>query len=172
MVSIPLTEVLDRTIIPPYRLPRRALGERWKLRLPPEFLESVVFLCAGREKKPGGTAFFASVPDEINPKVEWVYLVTARHNLEEIPGQDIFVRLSTLDGSTFEHESTRKDDWFKHNCADVAAIPFSQEGYGFKSLPLYMFINKDYEYIPHQFGHNYERGFINRYGKLAVPVEL
>lgn len=143
------------------------------MRLPPEFLEAVAFLCTeGPEKRPGGTAFFVSLRDDITRNIEWMYLVSARHNLEEMPGQDVFVRLSTADGAGFQHQRTRKDDWFKHDDADVAVIPFPYKGWRFRSFPLYMFINKNYEYVPHEFGQNYERAFLKRYGRVAVPIEL
>src|SRR5271170_1415767 len=90
------------TLIPPYRLPRRALGERWKLRIQPLFWECVAFLCERKGNdatRPGGTAFFVELDDDTGRRGSpWTYLVTALHNLEESKGRTIYVRVNTLPG--------------------------------------------------------------------------
>ncbi|MGC1679418.1 MAG: hypothetical protein WA740_17935 [Candidatus Binataceae bacterium] len=144
------------------------------MRLPQEYLDCVVFICSpGERKRPDGTAFFVSVPDEVEPHIEWIYLVTANHSLDEISGQRVVVRVTATQGGHLEHLSTRKDDWFRHDLADVAVLPIpNPEVYKFRSLPLFMFIDRDYHWIPHQIGANYERSIKHRYNSLAVPVEL
>lgn len=113
------------------------------------------------------------MPYEIEGDKEWIYLVTARHCIEEIPGQNVVVRATAAQGGELKYLKTKKDDWFRHDDADVAVLLIADsEAYKFRSLPLRMFIDKDHNYIPHKLGSNYERSFKNKYGKLAVPVEL
>src|ERR1019366_9679178 len=72
--------LLKSAIIPPYRLPRKALGERWSMEIQPMFMECVAFLCAEHKGRAGGTAFFVEVEEG---RKSWTYLVTALHNLHE-----------------------------------------------------------------------------------------
>jgi len=59
------------------------------MRVPDEIRDCVVFLCVqvGQEGaqrfRYGGTAFFVSTPSETRPDAAYVYLVTARHNIEK-----------------------------------------------------------------------------------------
>jgi hypothetical protein len=135
-------------IIPPYRWPRKALGERVRcpVEIEPLFMECVAFLCEERKGKPGGTAFFVEVEEHGRA---WTYIVTASHNLDEIYGQDVFVRVNTHPGKSdegFDDIPTRKSDWIKHDTADVATIisPIDRSKFLLQRLPMDLFINRNY----------------------------
>ena len=87
------------------------------MKITPELMDTVAFLCARNEageNVPGGTAFFVELPDETNPARMWTYLITAQHCLDEIEGLDVHVRINTLqnvDASKgYEDTPTKKDD--------------------------------------------------------------
>jgi hypothetical protein len=139
------------TLIPPYRLPRRALGEGWKLQIRPEFIECVAFICD--HGRPGGTAFFVEVDDDTGKRGSpWTYLVTSAHSFDFIKGEEISARISThpeINATRgFEDIPTRKGDWFIHDKADVAAIisPADPERHKIQRLPVDTFINRDYRF--------------------------
>src|SRR5690242_20542445 len=62
---------------------------RQDMGLPAELLKSVCFLCVKRAHRGtqgfqyAGTAFFVSVPSDVQPSVSYIYLVTARENVKE-----------------------------------------------------------------------------------------
>src|SRR5437899_12628364 len=70
--------------------------------VPVELLKCVCFLCVKRPHRGpegfqyGGTAFFVSVPSGVDPSVSYIYLVTARDNVEEAQeaGNDLYIRLN------------------------------------------------------------------------------
>ncbi len=141
------------TLIPPYRLPRRALGDRWKMKIMPQFIDCVAFICArGSTDKnsPGGTAFFMEVEDESDPSQKWTYLVTTLHSLDEIRGRDVYVRVNTLPVVNsrvgFKDLLTRKDDWVPHWSADVAAILMTQDltSFSCQRIPIELCVRADY----------------------------
>lgn len=138
---------MESAILPPYRWPRRGLGERWAMRIPPLFADCVAFLCEQKKGVPGGTAFFVELEE---PDYSWTYLVTALHCLDEIEGQDVYVRVNTLPTSSpgFEDISTRKDDWLRHDQADVAAIisPIDQTRFPFQQIPMDLSIDAQYRF--------------------------
>ena len=118
-------------LIPPYKLPRRALGERWEMRVTPELVDTVAFVCIRDHSGiniPSATAFFVEVPDESDPKRKWTYLITAQHCLDEIAGRDVVIRINTVPSiaaaTGYEDIRTRKDDWSRHSNADLR--PFSR----------------------------------------------
>lgn len=130
-------------LIPPYRLPRRALGERWTVRIPPAFAQCTAFLTEERKGRPSGTAFFAEL--EQSDRV-WTYLVTARHCLEESASRELYVRVNTQTG--FDDLPTSKDDWFMHDSADVAVLPspVDRKRYPIMEIPLDLAIDKQYRF--------------------------
>lgn len=135
-------------MLPPYRLPRRALGERWKVEINPLLQDCVAFLCEDidGERIPGGTAFFVELEDKANAARTWYYLVTALHELQRIQGSTVFVRLNLLSGGGFEDIPTSKDDWFHHDTADVALIPSpASNKHSIQKVPVDLIINKDYK---------------------------
>ena len=142
-------EVIEHASLPPYRLPRRGLGERWTVRIPPHFSDCVAFLCAQRKGRAGGTAFFIELDEG---RDTWTYLITAQHSLEEGLGRDIHVRVNTHPsiGSDlgFEDIQTRKEDWFQHNSADVAAIisPIDSQRHAIQKIPADLFIDNRYRF--------------------------
>jgi hypothetical protein len=139
-------------LIPPCRLPKRALGERWTLDINPRLLDCVVFLCEERkgQRVPGGTAFFIELDDDTgNPSMKWNYLVTALHELESIKGRTVYVRVNLLpdeQSKGFDDIPTSKDDWFKHDSADVAIIASPTDSrHAIQGVPTDLFIAKDYK---------------------------
>ena len=114
------------------------------MEIQPMFMECVAFLCAEHKGRAGGTAFFVEVEEG---RKSWTYLVTALHNLHEVQGQEIFVRVNTHPGVSdlgFDDVLTRKDDWFKHDKADVATIlsPIDRSKFALQQIPLDLFIDK------------------------------
>jgi len=141
-------------LIPPYKLPRRALGERWEMRVTPELVDTVAFVCIRDHSGiniPSATAFFVEVPDESDPKRKWTYLITAQHCLDEIAGRDVVIRINTVPSiaaaTGYEDIRTRKDDWSRHSNADVAAIlaPTDPQRHAIQQIPLELFVSKDYK---------------------------
>ena len=119
------------------------------MRIPPYFSDCAAFLCDKNKGRPGGTAFFVELEDAART---WVYLVTARHSIEEIPGRDIYVRVNTFPDKKGQVETldihTDKDDWLKHDNADVATImsPIDRRGYDIQQVPLDLLIDRRYRF--------------------------
>jgi hypothetical protein len=144
------------------------------VRINKEFVETVAFLCEaklvhGRTiHKPGGTAFFVRVPDEGNSGHEWTYIVTARHNLSEIVGQDIYVRVNHASDESklgYKDFRTSKADWFQHDSADVAAALFIADDevmLSLRSIPL----------VPTTEGYGRIANYLNQRYPKGVPVSL
>jgi hypothetical protein len=126
-----------------YRDPRRryALGERPLVRMPADKLRSVVFLV--QDDVPQATGFLVGVRDgrRITP-----YVVTARHCVEETQRRNFHIR--TNQGDAYDDIPTHADDWFEHDSADVAAIPFvgTAGHYDLTGEDLQNFIPKDRKY--------------------------
>jgi Trypsin-like peptidase domain len=104
--------------------PRRyAIGERRRLRLPSDRFRTVVFLVDdGVPRIPRATGFFVGTTED---GVICPYVVTARHCVEETEGREFFIRINS--GDQYEDLSTRADDWFLHDSADVALAYFAPE---------------------------------------------
>jgi hypothetical protein len=98
--------------------------------IPEDFLRTVVFLCTDKVTPSGShipkaTGFFVRTKDS----PIWLnYVVTARHCIEKArsTSSKLYVRMNCCDGK-FEEFPTEVDDWFIHDRADVAAIPFVPE---------------------------------------------
>jgi hypothetical protein len=104
------------------------------MRLPDEFLRSVVFLGQrevehGKEKLHlGGTAFVVGVPTREPPVDYHLYLVTARHSIFELEGMDYLVRANTKEGCFKEIPISGNEKWWFHpteeTSVDVAVLPW------------------------------------------------
>lgn len=92
------------------------------VRVPEDYLKSVVFLCVDKPRAggikgrvPEATGFFVRFAEKD-------YLVTARHFVEETYDyHDLYIRFNKKDGE-FVEVPTKRDDWLLHDAADVAAI--------------------------------------------------
>lgn len=122
-------------------------------------LKSVAFIFEERlvdgakRKVPIGTAFFVEIIE--SPDLSWYYLVAARHVIEDPESEVLHVRVNKKeDVGGITEWATAKSDWFIHEDADVAAIPFdpherAKEGFDIIAWPLDRFVGADYRlYMP------------------------
>jgi hypothetical protein len=89
-----------------------------------EYMRSVVFLCVENRagiRRPIATAFRISLQDSEIPSMHWPYFVTARHCVENVPTNEIWVRINTKTRGFLDFR-TRPDDWLIHESADVAIL--------------------------------------------------
>lgn len=111
------------------------------MRLPEAFLRCVVFICedegggeSGSEsvrKVPVATGFKIAVP--ATGDLHFIYVVTARHVIEDSKAATLYIRINTMTGG-FEHIPTQRFDWITSADADVAVI--RMEGSAFARLSL------------------------------------
>jgi hypothetical protein len=157
------------------------------MRIPPFFLETISFVCEQSSAKgydarniAGGTAFFVSVPNDSDSGASWIYVVTARHCIEELPASSVYLRVPTVTGASkfgYIDLRTNKDDWFRHDSADVAIIPFiinAAINYRFKAIPLSAFISSDYQFIPPSgtFGPRFQFHQGTYTSSTSLPIEV
>lgn len=178
---------LDIGIIPPYRWPKKACGEGdFVFPLPPQFLRCVAFICEPElgsnglvENVPKGTTFFVRWPDEANPSQKWSYVVTARHCIEEPASHELFLRVNThtpdaVTGLSYKDIATKKDDWYKHDAADVATVIFTDddENVDFAMFPSELFINENYAFVPNVqiYGKDFTDFFLGKW--QSIPMQL
>jgi hypothetical protein len=118
----------------------RRLGniERWywgdpqaaDMRIPDNWKDSVCFLCTKQSTGAyhyGATAFFVSVPGEQDPSFEFIYIVTAKHCIENARQalSRLSLRLNRGDKAVFvEERSCLQDTWIFSDTADVALARF------------------------------------------------
>src|SRR5208283_4282492 len=156
------------------------------MRVEPEWRDSVAFICErqGSRNVACGTAYFTRVPDELDSKIQWTYLVTARHCIEDsrkTSNGDIFVRVPVV-GPKFvkgyEDLPSHADDWFRHKAehADVAVIPFATEevpSLRINRMPP-VFISKEFEFVPSLENHGAKATalFKEQVRPGAMPVEV
>jgi hypothetical protein len=89
------------------------------MRIPADKLKSVVFLV--QDGVPRATGFLTYVADTSeDPPVGFIYVVTARHCIEETKRRPFFVRINVED--RYDDIPTHADDWFVHEDADVAVL--------------------------------------------------
>jgi hypothetical protein len=105
--------------------------ERWilpqgetEMLVPENVLKSVFFLGVEHEGrvKYGGTGFFVSIDSERHPDRRYVYLVTAKHNIEKaqrLPGT-LKLRINTRDGAARLFDAS--GEWL-YSGGDVAVQP-------------------------------------------------
>lgn len=123
------------------------------MRVTDQILDCVVFLCAASRKQGGsgfvygGTGFFVSRPSETFPdKMKYVYLITAKHNVERAKKYgDLYLRINRHGGTGVQHIGIR-DEWLYHEneAVDVAVLPLapSVEEFAYKNIPASMFATK------------------------------
>jgi hypothetical protein len=82
--------------------------------------------------------------------MHWPYFVTARHCIENVPSDEIFVRINKKTQGFFDFK-TRRDDWLIHESADVAILlatlsqdVFAQLDIG--AIPIEYFVTNQYRY--------------------------
>ena len=113
------------------------------MRIPEVLLNCVGFLCVkvsseGSEYfKYGGTAFFISVQSETNEKMCHLYLVTARHCVEQAKRQgNLYLRLNTKSGEARIFLVTAEWQYPENEASDVAVLAWapSTDLFEFKRL--------------------------------------
>ena len=94
-----------------------------------------------------GSAFLISIPTK-DPQLEgnFVYLVTAKHVIDGVEGDDIWIRGNTEDGKS-DFFRTRRSQWWKHPTdatVDVAVLPSTPPSkMVYKHVPLDMFLTEE-----------------------------
>jgi hypothetical protein len=98
-----------------------------------KYRECVCFLCtedvdneSTSRKTAHGTAFFVKVP--VDQDSNKIYLVTARHNVEESrnEGKTLYAKLNIKSGGV-EYVPIPEGSWTSHGTTDVALVPFQLE---------------------------------------------
>jgi hypothetical protein len=123
--------ILDARLFntPKWYVGRLGREKRIDMRIGPEITKSVVFL--GRRTNNGGlylggTAFVVRVP---HGKGNYDYLVTARHNIIALRGEQMIVRVNTTDGRFKTIDMGVDPKWWCHpseeRSVDVSVVPFS-----------------------------------------------
>ncbi len=137
-----------------YRPPRLPVGkgQHFLIRLGDELLNTVVFLSIEEEISPGvrarvprASAFLVMVDEG---QTTHIYVVTARHCIEETAGRPFFIRANFA--GTTDDRPTSINDWFCHDHADVAVSPFVPSGVGHSvtAWKVEQFIAADYTADP------------------------
>ncbi|HVC39562.1 MAG TPA: hypothetical protein VNH20_06275, partial [Candidatus Dormibacteraeota bacterium] len=75
------------------------------------------------------------------------YVVTARHCVEGVAGREFHIRVNVQD--RYDDIPTSPDDWFKHDAADVAVIPWAggpSPHYDLQAEVPLNFISADYDF--------------------------
>lgn len=121
------------------------------MRIQQHALDSVAFLCAKTSTGQfhfGGTAFFVSLASVTFPELRFIYLVTARHNLEKASrtGQ-LYVSMNIRGGGAGYLEVG--GEWFfpESESSDVAVIPFLPDPNYFDYRPIPLSIALTQEHI-------------------------
>jgi hypothetical protein len=157
-----------------------AIGEERDVRTPDWALDCVVFLCTDAADdegnvypRPYASGFFVFVPYENDPSQLKLYVVTARHVIEEPAAETIYVRVSTKYRGERGHHSipTKRSDWSSSDKADVAALPIV---FPRSSGPITMpgptvglhFVDSDHRFR----GYPLPQEFVQRSGGLTVGV--
>jgi hypothetical protein len=122
------------------------------VRVGDDYLNTVVFLCIEEQMDDGvfrpvpkATAFFVLVPER---GAHYFYVVTARHCIEEAGRDPIFIRVNRADEG-YEDIPSNRTDWYIHDAADVAAIPFAPHDLtSLKTsfVPLFQFVDADHRF--------------------------
>jgi len=119
-------------------------------------LKAVAFILEERlvdgtkRKVPVGTAFFVEIVE--TPDLSWYYLVTARHIVEDPASEVLYVRVNRKeDIGGFTEWTAKRQEWFIHQDADVAAIPFdpwtqAEAGFDIIAWPTDRFVGADYRW--------------------------
>ncbi len=122
----------------PYRPKRKAVGE---LVMPSveDYATIVVFLSVDvdrdgiRRRVPSATGFLVNMP-LVDERAAVIYVVTAAHCVEEASSSGkLYVRINRKSGGFVEYP-TNPSDWYRHDSADVAIIPFAPNRSEFPDL--------------------------------------
>src|SRR5580704_7365332 len=98
----------------------------------------------GLHKKECATGFFVAVP--IDSQNGTVYLVTARHVLEESRALGaLFAKINLVSGGV-QYVPLPQESWSSHDSTDVALIRFSKVKDG-RYLPLLLSVLADDDYL-------------------------
>jgi hypothetical protein len=119
------------------------------MRIRDELLECVVFLGIPKVTKGhfkvGGTAFFVSLSSALTPDLIFVYLVTARHCVEEAAktGDNLWIRINEKAGGSMWMEVNLEWHVPDDPAIDVALLPFmpDQAIFRYRVLPESLFVN-------------------------------
>lgn len=154
-------------MIPLYRPPRRAFGERpYVAPVDETMFRAVVYLCEAREiaeatqSVPVGTGFIVAVDQE---GVTLGQIVTARHVIENTSA--VSVRLNTDAGT--RDIPTEREDWYVSETADVAALPL----FGPKSPLLRHRVQWSQAYVAIGFGLFVDADYVYRGPALLGAVQ-
>jgi hypothetical protein len=113
--------------------------ERWILgdpgeammRIPDEVKQCMCFLCveqtqAGVQRlRYGGTAFFVSLPSADMPDTQHIYMVTAKHCIEQANQEgDLYLRVNTKAGGARLIQVTSEWYYPEDEAIDIAVLPF------------------------------------------------
>lgn len=128
------------------------------MRVPDEVKDSVFYICAKRTQGVNevyslmGTGFFVAVPVDGRPDLNFVYLVTAKHVIEDTKKNSIdgyiHLRLNTRDeGYEFVHVNS--DMWVTHATdesidASVLMVAPDRDKYSYKAIPLFMSLTHEH----------------------------
>jgi hypothetical protein len=126
----------------------------WNMDIPDEVLKCVTFVCVEVTNNgqnhyvPGGTGFLVSVPSQESSGVHYIYLVTAKHNIEGIAGNNSAIRVNSKDGKVLDVPITKETRWFEHPNdpnIDVVVTPFYNEEFDMKTIPISMLLRSQDE---------------------------
>lgn len=99
-----------------------------------------------RGMKPSGTAFFVRVEADL-PGASFIYLVTAKHVVEKLQGQDFAMRANKKDGGGQFFLGPANVRWWFHptdDLVDLALIPWAPPDIvQFKTIPTSSFVTDD-----------------------------
>ena len=117
--------------------------------IPPEFKKTVAFIFIKDDAGkiiPNGTGFFVSIPDSSIKKVEFVYLVTAKHVIENNLTKDfydrIYIRINKRNGNFDTIPITliaqNGQSFVINDNIDLAVIPLAPDisKYDYQSIPI------------------------------------
>ena len=136
--------------IPQYKLVKE--GDSL-MQIPDEIRKCVVFICYKtiEGRKLAGTAFFVSVPLESTEEFLTVYLITAKHVIDEIKkrsiDQKIYLRMNLKQGGA-QFVETLIGKWIFHpkeSNVDVAVLKWapSQDVFDYRTIPQNMAATED-----------------------------
>jgi len=146
------------------------------MRINKDWLDCIAFLMMNGEDKnikvPIATAFFVRIPDEKDLDISSVYVVTARHVVEEVGDETIYLRVNDVQGGCIDY-SIKRADWYCSETEDVATYLFQPPVHfkdrnvrvKYRSINLEIFINQKHDfcamrttkgnfYVPVEIGHD------------------
>jgi hypothetical protein len=122
------------------------------VRIGDDYLNTVTFLCVEEQLDDGvfrpvprATAFLVLVTEA---GLNYYYVVTARHCIEEAGRDPLYVRVNRADEG-YEDIPSNRADWYTHDAADVAATPFAVPDLALlrvSLIPLFQFVDGDYRF--------------------------